>query len=110
MGLPNAERARNTMRPLLHDTSYDCAPHCEIKIKCQPHSKPHTDCLGHEVLTTAAVVGKADPKQGKVHFGQGASALSGQGQGGGGQGRRKQARLTLGMRWASTGNLKGVVG
>ncbi|KAI4111629.1 MAG: hypothetical protein LQ339_000500 [Xanthoria mediterranea] len=109
MGLPIAERARNTMRPLLHDTSYDCAPHCEIKIKCQPHSKPHTDCLGHEVLTTTAVVGKADPKQGKVHFGQGASASSGPGSGDG-QGRRKQARLRLGMRWASTGNLKGVVG
>ncbi|KAL8778044.1 MAG: hypothetical protein Q9213_007593 [Squamulea squamosa] len=103
MALPNAERMRNTMRPLLHDTSYDCAPHCDIKIKCEPHTKPNTDCLGNEVLTTA-VVGKADRNHGKVHFGQGAS---GKGQG---QGRKLRPRLRLGMRWASTGNLKGVVG
>ncbi|KAL8851130.1 MAG: hypothetical protein Q9221_003933 [Calogaya cf. arnoldii] len=101
MALPNAKRVMNTMRPLLHDTSYDCAPNCEIKIKCEPHAKPNTDCLGNEELTTA-VVGKADPNQGKVHFGQGAS--------GSGQGNRRKARLRLGMRWASTGNLRGVVG
>ncbi|KAL8886843.1 MAG: hypothetical protein Q9215_005492 [Flavoplaca cf. flavocitrina] len=97
--MPTASRMMNNMRPLLHDTSYDCAPHCDIKIKCEPRSKPNTDCLGNEELTTA-VLGKADPNQGKVHFGQGASAV----------GQKKKARLRLGMRWASTGNLRGVVG
>ncbi|KAL8724816.1 MAG: hypothetical protein Q9166_007741 [cf. Caloplaca sp. 2 TL-2023] len=105
MALPNAQRVVNSMRPLMHDTSYDCAPHCDIKIKCEPHAKPNTDCLGNEELTTA-VLGKADMKQGKVHFGHGASGTD-QDEG---QGRRKRARLRLGMRWASTGNLRGVVG
>ncbi|KAL8682634.1 MAG: hypothetical protein Q9186_001321 [Xanthomendoza sp. 1 TL-2023] len=105
MSLPNAERVTVAMRPLLHDTSYDCAPHCDIKIKCKPHAKPNTDCLGNEELTTA-VLGKADPKQNKVHFG---NSVGGVGQGEG-QGRWKRARLRLGMRWASTGNLRGVVG
>ncbi|KAL8907134.1 MAG: hypothetical protein Q9171_005976 [Xanthocarpia ochracea] len=105
MALPNAGRVMNNMQPLMHDTSYNCAPHCDIKIKCEPHAKPNTDCLGNEELTTA-VLGKADPNQGKVHFGRGASGI------GNGPGRRTLTRATLrsGMRWASTGNLRGVVG
>ncbi|KAL8800025.1 MAG: hypothetical protein Q9182_005466 [Xanthomendoza sp. 2 TL-2023] len=105
MALPNTGRVTTAMRPLLHDTSYNCAPHCDIKVKCKPRAKPNTDCLGNEE-TTSAVLGKADPRQNKVHFGHGASG-AGQGDG---KGRRKRANLRSGMRWASTGNLRGVVG
>ncbi|KAL9010447.1 MAG: hypothetical protein Q9173_004616 [Seirophora scorigena] len=121
MALPTAtERTVNDMKPLMvtgfdsvggsvwsmpmHDTSYDCKPHCDVKFRCEPRSEPHTDCLGNQEPTTTTMTTTATPTTpaakavipGKVETA------------GGGQARRKKATLRLGMRWASTGNLKAV--
>ena len=79
-----------------HDTSYNCKPHCDVKIKCEPRSTPNTDCLGNEEPTVSTTAKPMIP--GKIEAGEGHG------------GRRKKAKLRLGMRWASTGNLRGVVG
>ncbi|KAI4184406.1 MAG: hypothetical protein L6R41_004758 [Letrouitia leprolyta] len=101
MALPNSEERVMGLRPVMHDTSYNCKPHCDVKIKCEPRATENTDCLGQEEPTTTSTTKSAmmiarAAVPGKIDLGAP------------GQGRRKKAKLRLGMRWASTGNLRGV--